>query len=204
MRTFEEKHLLGKTHILSESGGEYIGKLRNKIAEYYRGVSEIKNQHYKNPFIALDLLSRNIGMTLPKFPDRNSSLSKLDATKKQQIIALVDAKMKGDAKIPFEKALGEVLGNPTIKGAWDKVSKDGLKEYNEGIAASIAKIDDTNLAPEQKASLAQLRDMYGIGGVLGGAFNWKDDNVQKLDIIRDQALALGLGAAGLVLTSTGV
>lgn len=195
MRTFEEKHLLGKTHTLSKSGGEYIGKLRNKIAEYYRGVSETKNQHYKNPFIALDILSRNIGMMLPKFPDRNSLLSKLDATKKQQIITLVDAKMKGDAKMSFEKALGEVLGNPAIKGAWDKVSKDGLKEYNENTSASIAKIDDTNLTPEQKASLAQLRDMYGIGGVLGGVFNWKDDNVQILDMIRDQALALGLGAA---------
>ena len=62
----------------------------------------------------------------------------------------------------------------------------------------------SKLNVEQKASLEQLKDMYGVGGKLWGAFNWKDENAQTFGIMRDQLFAIGLGAAGAYATATGV
>ena len=78
-------------------------------------MGSVDNKHYRNPIIALNLLAGNLSMKLPVFPDQNTVLKSLSDEKKQQLIALVNAKMQGDTKKSFAVALSEVLGNPMIK-----------------------------------------------------------------------------------------
>lgn len=137
-------------------------------------------------------------MTLPQFPNEAQLLAKLDdGTKKLIQIAIDSGKEKGKS---FEQALGEALGSPLIKGAWDEVKNKGLGEYEKSMRQAIEKLESKQLTAQEKASLDQLKEIYGTKGW----WHMKDSTWEKTVMVRDQLFAVGLGVAGFAAISTGV
>ena len=74
------------------------------------------NKHCRNPIIAEGLLKSMLmgnGIDFPEPPNQAELLKKLDSKTKILISSLLDASIKKGKS--FEEALGEALGNPTIK-----------------------------------------------------------------------------------------
>ncbi len=200
MTDFNEQYVAKKSNEHASKNSEYLKSVYNEIALYLRGEGKTANKHYRDPVSAEAILRGALGTKLqaPAFPSKDELLRSLDGNTKSLILSLIEAKTKQGKT--FEEALGETLGNPTIKGAWDKVYESGFSKYEKDMAAAIGKVDAASLTPQEKAGLDQLKDMYGTTGWL----DFKDRNKAMMVVGRDQLFAVGLGIAGAVLTSTAI
>lgn len=200
MMGFNAKYVAGKSSGHASQVAEYLKSINNEIALYLRGEGKTTNKHYRDPVSAEAILKGMLGTKLqaPEFPSRNDLMKSLDGNTKTLILAMIEAKTKQGKT--FEAALGEALGNPTIKGAWNKVYESGFSKYEKDMVAAIGKVDATKLTPQEKFGLDQLKDMYGTTGWL----DFKDRNKAMMEVGRNQLFAVGLGIAGAALTTTGV
>lgn len=200
MIDFNAKYIAGKTNAFALQNAEYLKSTNNDIALYLRGMGKVDNKHYRDPISAETILKGTLGAKLnsPTLPTQDQLMKGIDGNTKTLIVTMLNAKMKQGKT--FEEALGETLGNPTIKGAWDKVYDAGFSKYEKDMIAAIGKVDTKSLTSQEKVSLDQLRDMYGTTGW----FDFKDSNKAKMAMGRDQLFAVGLGIAGAVFTATAI
>ncbi len=200
MADFHAKYVAGKSDAYALQNAEYLRYMNNSIALYLRGESKIGNKHYRDPIAAEAMLKNTLGTKIkaPMLPTQDQFMASLDGNTQTLIKNMLDAKMKQGKT--FEEALGETLGNPTIKGAWDRVIENGFAKYEKDMAAAIEKVDRTILTSQEKSSLDQLRDMYGTAAW----YNLKDQNKQKLKMVGIQLAAVALGVGGAALTATGL
>ncbi len=194
---FQKKHITNDNP-LAKQNSEWIKSIYNEIALYNRWEWSVRNQHFKNPLLAEDLILWILSKydKPPKRPTEAELLSKLDDPTKILFKTLLEKEEK--KWISFEKALWIVLWNPTIKWAWDKVIEKWYNDYENGMKVYIEKIWKNSFSTQEKFAYDQIHSMYGMWWW----FDPKDSTKAKLVIWRDQLLAIWLWIAWAAATAT--
>lgn len=145
--------LLPLQQVLTEFEGRKLSKEARElydwavldVARYFSdGYSNIKNRHYRNYDLSVDLalsvikedLAR-LKITPPRKPDTEEVLRAL-ATHNPKL----QKKIQDDLRAGFQ--LGQILANPRVRSEFDAVYNTVYADYERGLQAVITKLRDNN------------------------------------------------------------